>query len=146
MIYLDSSALVKRYTEEVGTNFVQSILGTNELFATSKLTYPEILSALMRKVRSGEIEKKTFHRIVDKFDKDWDRLLVLDFHNDLLIIIKTLIENHPLKAADAIHLSSALWLKLSSKVDVTFVASDSNLLKAAGVEKLQVMNPLDEAK
>ena len=31
-------------------------------------------------------------------------------------------------------------------VDVTSVASDSNLLKAAGAEKLQVMNPLDEAK
>ena len=146
MIYLDSSALVKRYTEEAGTDFVKSILATSGLITTSKLTYPEILSALMRKVRSGEIEKKTFHGIVDKFDKDWDHMLVLDFHNDLLPIVKTLIEKHPLKAADAIHLSSALWLKLSSKVDVTFVASDSNLLKAAAAEKLQVMNPLDEAK
>jgi len=146
MIYLDSSALVKRYAEEVGTDFVKSILATDGLITTSKLTYPEILSALMRKVRSGEIEKKTFNGIVDKFDKDWGHILVLDFHNDLLPIVKTLIEKHPLKAADAIHLSSALWLKLSSKVDVTFVASDSNLLKAAGAEKLQVMNPLDEAK
>jgi predicted nucleic acid-binding protein len=146
MIYLDSSALVKRYTKEVGTDFVKSILATDGLITTSKLTYPEILSALMRKVRSGEIKKKTFNGIVDKFDKDWEHILVLDFHNDLLPIVKTLIEKHPLKAADAIHLSSALWLKLSSKVDVTFVASDSNLLKAAGAEKLQVMNPLDEAK
>jgi predicted nucleic acid-binding protein len=146
MIYLDSSALVKRYTEEAGTDFVKSILATSGLITTSKLTYPEILSALMRKVRSGEIEKKTFNGIVDKFDKDWDHILVLDFHNDLLPIVKTLIEKHPLKAADAIHLSSALWLKLFSKADVTFVASDSNLLKAAEAEKLQVMNPLDEAK
>jgi hypothetical protein len=146
MIYLDSSALVKRYTEEAGTDFVKSILATNGLITTSKLTYPEILSALMRKVRSGEIEKKTVHGIVDKFDKDWDHMLVLDFHNDLLPIVKNLIEKHPLKAADAIHLSSALWLKLSSMVDVTFIASDSNLLKAAAAEKLQVMNPLDEAK
>ena len=146
MIYLDSSALVKRYTEEAGTDFVKSILATNGLITTSKLTYPEMLSALMRKVRTGEIEKKTFNGIVDKFDKDWDHILVLDFHNDLLPIVKNLIEKHPLKAADAIHLSSALWLKLSSKVDVTFVASDSNLLKAAAAEKLQVMNPLDEAK
>jgi len=146
MIYFDSSALVKRYTEEAGTDFVKSILATNGLITTSKLTYPEILSALMRKVRSGEIEKKTVHGIVDKFDKDWDHMLVLDFHNDLLPIVKNLIEKHPLKAADAIHLSSALWLKLSSMVDVTFIASDSNLLKAAAAEKLQVMNPLDEAK
>jgi len=146
MIYLDSSALVKRYTKEAGTDFVQSILATPGLITTSKLTYPEILSALMRKVRAGEIEKKTLNGIVDKFDKDWHHFLVLDFHNDLLPVVKMLIEKHPLKAADAIHLSSALWLKLSSKTDVTFVASDSNLLKAALAEKIQVMNPLDESK
>ena len=93
-----------------------------------------------------KLKGKTLDGIVDKFEKDWDHILVLDFHNDLLPIVKILIEKHPLKAADAIHLSSALWLKLSSKVDVTFVASNSNLLKAAGAEKLQVMNPLDEAK
>jgi len=146
MIYIDSSALVKRYTEEAGTDFVKSILMTDGLITTSKLTYPEILSALMRKVRAGEIERKRLDDIVDRFEKDWDHVLVLEFHNDLLPIVKTLIEKHPLKAADAIHLSSALWLKLSSKADVTFVASDSNLLKAAGAEKLEVMNPLDEAK
>ena len=55
--------------------------------------------------------------------RDSDHVLVLDFHNDLLQIVKVVIEKHPLKAADAIHLSSALWLKLSSKADVTFVAS-----------------------
>lgn len=146
MIYLDSSALVKRYVQEEGTDFVKSILAVNELITTSKLTYPKILSALMRKVRAGEIERKTFNGIVDVFDKDWDHVLVLDFHNDLLQIVKMLIEKHPLKAADAIHLSSALWLRHSSNADVTFIASDSNLLKAARAEKLEVMNPLDEAK
>jgi predicted nucleic acid-binding protein len=144
MIYLDSSALVKRYVEEQGTDFVKSVLAGNGLITTSKLTYPEILSALMRKVRTGEIERKTFNGIVDVFDKDWDHVLVLDFHKDLLQIVRILIEKHPLKAADAIHLSSALWLRHSSKADVTFIASDSNLLKAARAEKLQVMNPLDE--
>jgi predicted nucleic acid-binding protein len=146
MIYLDSSALVKRYVQEEGTDCVKSILAGNGLITTSKFTYPEILSALMRKVRAGEIERRRFNGIVETFDEDWDHVLVLDFHNDLLRIVKVLIEKHPLKAADAIHLSSALWLKLSSKADVTFVASDSNLLKAAGAEKLQVMNPLNEAK
>jgi predicted nucleic acid-binding protein len=146
MIYLDSSALVKRYVREEGTDFVKSILAGDDLITTSKLSYPEILSALMRKVHAGEIQRKTFNGIVDMFDRDWDHVLVLDFHNDLLQIVKMLIGKHPLKAADAIHLSSALWLKASSKAVVTFVASDSTLLKAAGAEKLHVMNPLDEEK
>ena len=146
MIYLDSSALVKRYAEEAGTDFVKSILSTDRLMTTSKLTYPEILSALMRKVRAGEIKRKRFDDIVDRFEKDWNHVLVLEFHNELLQIVKPLIEKHPIKSADAIHLSSALWLKLSSKIDVTFVASDLNLLKAAQAEKLQIINPPNEAK
>ena len=146
MNYFDSSALVKRYVEETGTNSVNSILSTGGEIATSKLTYPEVLSALMRKHRAGEIAKKQIQDIVARFGRDWDHILVLEFHNDLLQKVKFLLERHPLKTADAIHLSSALWLKLSSKVDVTFIASDRNLLKAARVEKLQVMNPLDEAK
>jgi len=146
MIYLDSSALVKRYVEETGTNSVKSILSTAGEIATSKLTYPEILSALMRKHRTGEIAKKLLQDIVARFEKDWNHVLVLEFHNDLLQIVKFLIEKHSIKAADAIHLFSALWVKLSSKIDVTFVASDLNLLKAAQAEKLQIINPLNEAK
>lgn len=146
MIYLDSSALVKRYVLEEGTYFVKSILAGDGLISTSRLTYPEILSALMRKVRAGNIQKRTFNGIVQMFDRHWEHFLVLDFHNGLLQGVRTLIEKHPLKAADAIHLSSALWLKLSSKTEVTFIASDSNLLKAARAEKLEVMNPLDEVK
>jgi predicted nucleic acid-binding protein len=146
MNYFDSSALVKRYVEETGTNSVKSILSTGEEIATSKLTYPEILSALMRKNRAGEIAKKLLQDIVARFERDWYHILVLEFHNELLQIVKFLIEKHPIKAADAVHLSSALWLKLSSKIDVTFVASDLNLLKAAQAEKLQIINPLNEAK
>jgi hypothetical protein len=141
MIYLDSSALVKRYTEEVGTDLVKSILLTSAVIATSKLTYPEILSALMRKHRAGEIAKKPLTNIIERFEKDWTHVLVLQFHNDLLPIAKTLVRKHPLKAADAVHLSSALWLKHSTKTDVTFVSSDSTLLRAAQGEGLETTNP-----
>ena len=146
MNYFDSSALVKRYVEELGTNSVRSILSGGEEIATSKLTYPEILSALARKHRAGEIAKKLLQDLVARFERDWYHILVIEFHNDLLQIVKFLIEKHPIKAVDAIHLSSALWLKLSSKIDVTFVASDLNLIKAAQAEKLQIINPLNESK
>jgi hypothetical protein len=46
-----------------------------------------------------------------------------------------------LKAADSIHLASALWLKHSVKENVSFVSSDTSLLKAAGMEKLSAVNP-----
>jgi len=57
MIYLDSSALVKRYIKEVGTEALRSMMAGERITATSKLAYPEILSAFMRKRRAGEISQ-----------------------------------------------------------------------------------------
>jgi hypothetical protein len=57
-----------------------------------------------------------------------------------------LIKKYPLKATNAVDLSSGLWLKLSFKMDVPFVASNLGLLKAAQIEKLQKVNLLDRAK
>ena len=72
---------------------------------------------------------------------DRSHVFVLQFHNDLLPVAKRLISKHPLKAADAIHLSSALWLKHSIKTDVTSVASDPALLRVAQGQSLQATNP-----
>ncbi|HME41682.1 MAG TPA: hypothetical protein VKF36_01235 [Syntrophorhabdales bacterium] len=59
----------------------------------------------------------------------------------LLPIIKRVMAKHPLKAADSVHLSSALWLAKISNVSVTFVASDANLLQAAKLEDIGTINP-----
>jgi uncharacterized protein len=142
MIYFDSSALVKRYLTEKGTETVQSIIGAAEIVSTSKLTYPETLSAFMRKLRAGEIEKKRLQIAVEQFEEDWKHLMVIEFHDLLLGVIRTLMQKYPLKGADSVHLSSALWLEEASKENVTFIASDDNLLKAAEAENLKTINPL----
>jgi predicted nucleic acid-binding protein len=53
MNYFDSSALVKRYAEEAGTDFVKSILSTDRLITTSKLIYPEILIIIIENTCPG---------------------------------------------------------------------------------------------
>jgi predicted nucleic acid-binding protein len=146
MIYFDSSALVKRYLKEIGTEVVNSLIFSSEEKATSKLSYPEILSAFARKHRANEIGNGVLHSAVNKFESDWPQLYVIEFSNEMLQPIKQLSQKYPLRAADTVHLASALWLRSSTKVDVTFVASDSRLLEAARRENLQIVNPLNVAK
>lgn len=76
------------------------------------------------------------------FESDWDCFTIVDIHEELLPIIKNLIEKHYLRGADSIHLSSALWLKDTIKEEVAFVASDINLLNAASSENLNSINPV----
>jgi hypothetical protein len=78
---------------------------------------------------------------VRRFEEDWKDFLVVDFHDDLLPLVKSLVVKYALKGADSVHLSSALWLSESSRLPVVFSASDEQLLKAARAEKLEVFNP-----
>ncbi len=142
MIYFDSSALVKRYLREAGSESVNAILLSQEIIVTSKLAYPEILSAFMRKHRGGELARKSLRSVIDQFESDWKLFSIVEFHDELFPTIKALIEKYLLKGADTVHLSSALWLKQASREDVKFVASDLNLLKAAESENLHSINPI----
>ena len=141
MIYFDSSALVKRYLKEKGTDIVLSLTTQEEFLATSKLAYPELLSAFMRKRRAGELAEEPLQSVLDRWDADWAELFIVEMHDDLLPIIKSLIAKYPLKGADSIHLALALWLASMAKTEVRFVASDKNLLNAARTENLKILNP-----
>ena len=63
MIYLDSSALVKRYTQEEGSDKVNALLEERSIAAASRLAYPEILAAITRRHKAGDIETPAFERI-----------------------------------------------------------------------------------
>ncbi len=141
MIYLDTSAFVKKYVAEEGSENIVTIMQSS-VIATSRLTYPEILSTFVRRFRVGDITNNKLKEILKDFESDWDCFTILDIHEELLPIIKNVIEKHYLRGADSIHLSSALWLKDTINEDVAFVASDINLLNAASSEGLNSINPV----
>ncbi len=141
MTYLESSALVKRYVRETGTEALDSIVTDTEGLATSRLAYPEILSALCRKYRAGDLEKDLLDELLDQLEKDWLSLMIIEFHEELHPLVRDLIQKHALRAADTVHLASALWLKQTARTGVTFVASDRGLLRAARAEGLVALDP-----
>ncbi len=143
MIYFDTSALAKKYVIETGSERIAQLMTEESVMATSKLTYPEMLSALARRSKGGDISHAKFKELLTEFEADWNCLLIIDFQDELLGSIKRLIGKYYLRAADSIHLASALWLKQSVKENVTFVASDVSLLNAARAEKLSAVNPQD---
>jgi predicted nucleic acid-binding protein len=144
MIYLDSSALVKRYIEESGSTRVSDILTESDWVVVSRLVYAEVLSAITRRHKAGNISTRNFERISLAFKSDWDRFVVMELRNEVWGFVERIIARHALKAADSIHLSTALWLQQSLKTEVFFISSDIELLKAAQKEKLKIINPQDD--
>lgn len=141
MIYFDSSALVKRYIEEKGSDKVNALLRESSVSAASRLAYPEILAAMTRRHRAKGIETEAFERVRKAFKDDWAFLTVIELHHQVFRFVDEMIAKYALKGTDSVHLSSALWLKKATKGDVVFVACDLELIKAAKAEKLKVFNP-----
>ncbi|MEX0806003.1 MAG: type II toxin-antitoxin system VapC family toxin [Candidatus Binatia bacterium] len=140
MIYLDTSALIKRFVNEKGSALAESLVQGKGAIATAKIAYAEIFACLTRKLREGNVSKTQYALACRQFERDWHAYLRVELGDDILLLARDLIQRHPLRGYDAVHLASALRLKIALGEEITFAAADERLLKAAEAEKLQFLN------
>lgn len=140
MTYLDTSALIKRFVNEKGSPLVQSIVQRSGPIATAKITYAEIFAGLTRKLREGAILKSQYALAWRQFENDWQAYIRVELQDETLLLARNLIQRHPLRAYDAVHLASALSLGTELDREIIFAAADRHLLRAAEAERLKPLN------
>ena len=145
--YLDTSALVKRYITEVGSEWVRTLLREPTTYTfTSLLTVIEGVCAFARRRREGMLSQGDHRRILDAFDYDVTyRYSVLEVEPRAIDAARQLANRNPLRAYDALHLATA-WLLNQDLVDsgqlpLTFGCADDHLLDIAQSEGLVAANP-----
>jgi uncharacterized protein len=139
-LYLDTSALVKLYAEEDGSDLVRQGIRDSDLIATSLMAYAETRSALARKSRSREISRAAFTTCKREFDRDWLRLQRLPVDELLVRKAGEFAEQHALRALDALHLASADSIQAALRVPVTFACFDDVLNKAAEARGFELIS------
>lgn len=140
MIYLDTSAIVKRYAEEPGSNRLDTFFRSAPELATAKIAYAEVHAALNRKRREGTLSRTRYDLAVEQFEAEWPGYLRIDLRDDILAMTRDLTRRHPLRGFDAIHLASALYLYRTLTEETTFIAADTQLVRAARAEHLHPIN------
>jgi predicted nucleic acid-binding protein len=65
--FIDTSALIKIYHKEVGTEEMLTIYKGSDTLAISELAKIELLSSIYRKYRENEITQITLDLIVEKY-------------------------------------------------------------------------------
>ena len=149
--YFDTSALVKRYVDEVGSLWVRDRVDTaTGLLLTSSMTRVEVACALARRYREGTLTRDIHDELWQAFSYDIAvRLRTLRINLDTLTIAERLAKHYPLRAYDAVHLATALVarqrLATEGITGVTFLSADYRLLDYARREGIPVENPLDHA-
>ena len=137
-LYLDTSAIVKLYVREAGSELVASHLSGSPIAATSRVVYAEARAALARRHREGGLSALELRKVVDALDRDIKSFVTIEVSESLSMRAGQLADKHHLRGFDAIHLASALELKQLLGTDIAFLTFDNRQKGAAASEGLLV--------
>jgi predicted nucleic acid-binding protein len=147
--FLDTSALVKRYVPEIGSDWILSITdpATDNDLAISQITWVEVHSALARRLRDRSLSAQRFDLIVQKVREDFENeYRVIDVDQTLIETATELVMQHPLRAYDSVQLASALRFQSTTLLSqpetrLIFVSAGNRLLDIAQSAGLAIDNP-----
>ncbi len=140
MVYVDTSALIKRYITETNSDEFDAFFMSHGPIAISRLTLVEIRSALARRQRAGEISAEIAEQAMDEVRIDLqDGILdVFPVADEQVAQALHLIERLtplPLRTLDALHLAIALDCQASD-----FATADRQQAEAAHALGLNVIS------
>jgi uncharacterized protein len=149
LYYLDTSALVKLYVREPGSDRLLRLAAraNNHRFAVLALSQVEMHSAIRRRQREGDIDPEVADQLLSQFEQHLESRFIKQILNDQLIDLATsLVNRNALRAYDAVQLAGCLILKDNAVNDEpSFVCSDQRLLQAAENEGLACLDPTGDA-
>ena len=146
--FFDSSGLAKRYIKETGTTWVISLfrpVKSNRIYVV-RITLVEVISALMRRVRSNSISQVSADKAINRFSRAFKRKFRhVEITETLAEKAADLVKNHKLRGYDAVQLAAAITAN-DTRISIgasplIFVSADKDLNDAAIIEGLTVENP-----
>jgi uncharacterized protein len=137
ILYLDTSSLVKLYVEEEHSGLVHEWVAAAQTLASSRVAFPETLSALARRTRRGDLDETSFAILREDFERSWTGFLRLDLDEQRA---GRLAVRYLLRGFDAVHLAAACGLRdAASLEDVLFSSFDLSLTRAAQAEGIECL-------
>jgi uncharacterized protein len=125
-VFFDTSAFVKRYIAESGTDAVLDWCQRATEIGLSAIAVPELISAFCRLQRENKITDKQYQRLKKALLSDVEDIAIGDLTPMVLLHTMSSLENNVLRAMDAIHIGSAIALECD-----VFISADQRQLDAA---------------
>jgi uncharacterized protein len=146
--FLDSSALVKRYVNEIGSTWVLGSFDPavdNEFFVAA-ITGVEIVAAITRRARNGSIATADAAIVCNQLKSDLQTdYQVIEITKGIISSGMTLAETQGLRGYDAVQLAAGCVINklcvANGLSPIIFVSADEELNLAAVNEGLLVENP-----
>lgn len=131
IVYLDASALVKRYVAEAGSAEVASLIGEAQAIGTAVVSRVEVAAAFAKAARVGLVTREAASAALKAFNTDWEHLVRLQFGEPLAARAGMLAWEHGLRGYDAVHLATALFWRETLGEAITVATYDRELWRGA---------------
>ena len=131
IVYLDASALIKRYVAEAGSDEVAALIGEGSAIGTAIISRAEVVAALTKAVRMKLLARADATSALQVFRADWENLIRLQMTEFLVSRAEALAWDHGLRGYDAVHLASAVFWQDMLGEPITVASYDRQLWGAA---------------
>lgn len=130
---VDSSAFAKRFIEEEGSAKIEDICSRATELGLSVLCVPEIISALNRRRREGNLTSAQYRQAKQRLLEDVRDADIIQLTPGVIAKSIEVLESTPLRGADALHIACAIEWGAE-----LFASSDKAQLTAAKKAGLSV--------
>jgi hypothetical protein len=137
--FWDSSAIVPLVCREAESSVCRAWLRADSTVLVWALASTEVISALARKRREGTLTPRALldaKRRLAMLEAAWSEV---EQYDGVRARARRLLETHPLRAADALHLAAALVVLEERTSGVQFVTFDGRLGEAARKEGFETL-------
>ena len=144
--FLDSSAFIKLFVQEAGTDTIIRLMETTEdnRKLISAGTQLEVYAALKRRERDGGISTEDSEAARGILRAEAARMVQQPLNPAVLEAARQLLDRHELRSADALQLGAAVVAReMFQGMEITYVSADQRLLNAAKTEHFETLNPVE---
>lgn len=126
-LYVDTSALLKRYLEEPDSETAQALLVADLAWFSGRHTYVEVRRNLARALAGEDLV-----RIRDAFEADWRRTTVVELDEITCRLAADIGEQSGLRSLDALHMGAASRLGPDHLSFLTFDVRQAQVARQLG--------------
>ena len=134
-VFLDTSAFAKRYVAEQESDKVMALCQKADNLVVSVICLPELISTLSRLVREKKLAKADYRKLKGGAMADLADVDICQIAPEVMVSAVSLLESHPLRAMDALHVACALAVEPDM-----FVSADHRQLSAARKAGLKIVD------
>ena len=145
ILYLDASALVKRYIQERGSENVNAWIDEAEMVTTGLISRVEVAAAIARAGRNQLISFEEAFAALRQFRAEWENYQRLPISENTVARGDTLAYEYHLRGYDATHLACALIWQETIGLPVTLATFDRQLIEAAKTVKMAYLSEEESA-